>query len=576
MNWLARLKAGAVHALRRGVRQLGARAYLLLAAVFSLLIVADTGLLNFVAAAETRLFDLLISNRLIVPKADPDIVILDIDEASLAAMAAEHGRWPWPNRVLGELVKGIEAQKPRAIVFDILFSDRDTQRPDSDAAFNAAIAQSTTTFFPMLRLDPQNDKLSRIPVGALPGARRMAASGVTAADGGDAHIAMILPKVPAALDNGRLGTHQVTPGKDGVIRRYPGWLEHAGWRLPSLPQRIAEEFGFPGVSHREVLLNWRGPPFSFNYLSFAEVYRDLKNAQPVRPANEFTGKIVVIGSTAPSLFDIKATPVARIHPGVEILATAIDNFKHGDSLRERPAWVMMAAALLLIWSMAIALYRQTRIEVFDTVFVGLQGVLMLIAFAVVNLSSWYLDTSAPLSLGVMYFTVARLYYGVSRNWLADAQVRNLAELPRGTRLLAVLALHLEDATASERRRLKGELDRLMARSRLGAGRIANLVEDPGFVNTVFADSMLVYWLAEDTAADWTAEAEMIELTLRRARPKQGWDKRLKFARRAAIMSWTTRQEWKVSALRTVLATLTELAAEPSKAAGNLRSTLTTS
>ncbi|MEK9952292.1 MAG: CHASE2 domain-containing protein [Curvibacter sp.] len=267
MSWFSARRAALVSLVRR----LGARAYLLFALVFTTLIVTDLGLLNLVAAADTRLFDTMISNRVIVPSPDPDIVILDIDEASLAGMAREHGRWPWPNRVLGEVVRGIEAQQPRAIVFDILFSDADVQRPESDAAFNAEIARSTRTFFPMLRLDPQNDKLSRIPVGALPGARALQAQ----ADA-QAPIAIILPRVPAALDNGRLGTHQVTPDKDGIIRRYPAWIEHAGWRIPSLPQRIAEEYGDPGSDQAEVLINWRGKPFTYPYISFVDVYRDLK------------------------------------------------------------------------------------------------------------------------------------------------------------------------------------------------------------------------------------------------------------------------------------------------------------
>lgn len=553
-----RLQAGTVSLVRR----LGARAYLVLAAIFSLLIVADLGLLNLVSAAETRLFDLLISHRMVTPKPDADIVILDIDEASLAGMAPEHGRWPWPNRVFGELVDAIEQQKPRAIVFDILFSDRDTLRPESDAAFDAAIARSKTTFFPMLRLDPQNDRLSRIPIGLLPGVRPLAGGGDASA-----HIAMILPKVPAAIDNGRLGTHQVTPDKDGVIRRYPAWLEHAGWRIPSLPQRVAEEFAFPGVERlgrRDVLLNWRGPPFSYRYLSLVEVYRDLKSATPARPRDEFAGKIVVIGSTAPSLFDVKGTPMARIHPGVEILATAIDNFKHGDALHERPPWLMIGAALLLIWSMAIALYRQIHIDVFDTVFGVLQGALVLLAYAVVNLSAWYLDTSAPLSLGVMYFTVARLYYGVAHGWLADSQLQNMLALPRGSRLLAVLALRLDGARAAERRRLKGELDRLVAASSLGAGRISRLIEDPGFVQDVFADTMLVYWLADDPAADWQADAGRIEAALRHARPKLGWERRLVCGRHSALVSWQTKEEWKAAAASTILAALTATLTPPSE------------
>jgi CHASE2 domain-containing sensor protein len=547
-SWLHKRRAALVSLVRR----LGARAYLVFALVFTLFIVADLGLLNLVAAADTKLFDSLISHRLLTPKPDPDIVILDIDEASLAGMAREHGRWPWPNRVLGEMVRGLEAQQPRAIVFDILFSDPDVQRPDSDAAFNADIARSTTTFFPMLRLDPQNDHLSRIPVGALPGARAVQ-------EGADAQapIAIILPKVPAALDNGRLGTHQVTPDADGIIRRYPTWIEHKGWRIPSMPQRLAEEFGYPGANQADVLLNWRGKPFSYHFISFVDVYRDLKAEKKQRPADEFKGKIVIIGSTAPSLFDIKGTPMARIHPGVEIMATAIDNFKHGDYLHERPKWVMKLAALLLIWSMAVALYRQTRIEVFDTVFGALQGALMAVAFAVVNLSDWYLDASAPLSLGLSFFALSRVYYGLSKNWLANSRVQDMASLASGERLLAVMAVRLENATAAQRRRLKGDLDHLVARSRHEAGRIVDLVEDPGFVQKVFADAMLVYWLLDDPKDNWQEDAAMIERGLTAARAADLDSGRLRFARRQQLMRWETTNGWTARAFATILAALND-------------------
>ncbi len=536
------------------VRQLGTRAYLAIALLFSVLIVGDFGLLGLLSAAETRLFDTLVSHRIAVPSPDPDIVIIDIDEASLAAMAPQQGRWPWPNQVLGELVSGLEAQKPKAIVFDILFSDRDVQRAASDQAFNAVIGSSQTTFFPMLRLAPHNDKLSRIPVGALPGAQR-----INAGANPNAPIAIILPKVPAAIDNGRLGTHQVHPDKDGVIRRYPAWLEHAGWRIPSLPQRLAQEFNYPGADTNEVLLNWRGPPFTYHYVPFFEVYNDLKSAQPKRPAGEFANKIIVIGSTAPSLFDVKGTPMARIHPGVEILATAIDNFKNGDALRERPAWIMVGAALLLIWSMAIALYRQIRIDVFDTVFGVLQVALVAGAFVVLNLSHWYLDTSAPLSLGVMYFTVVRLYYGATRRWLANSQVQDLTQLAKGTRLLGVLAIRLENAKPAEKRRITADLDRLVANSKLGAGRITHLIEDPGFIQRVFSDVVLVYWLLDDTQADWESDARAIENALGKTRTQQLESGRLRFSRHCGQLQWSTPNGWAGASLDIVLSAILSVA-----------------
>ncbi len=536
------------------VRRLGGRAYLIFAVIFSVVIVVDWGVQGFVAGAEIRLFDTLISKRLLMPKPDPDIVILDIDEASLSGMAAQHGRWPWANQVFGELVHGIEAQHPRAIVFDILFSDRDSLRPDSDAAFNAEIAKSKTTFFPMLRLDPQNDKLSRIPVGALPGVRPLSAD--LPEPDPQASIAIILPKVPAAIDNGRLGSHQVHPDHDGIIRRYPSWLEHAGWRIPSLPQRMAEEFNWPGAQAQEALLNWRGPPFTYHYLPFVDAYRELMATTPERPGNTFTGKIVIIGSTAPSLFDVKGTPMARIHPGVEILATAIDNFKNGDSLRERPAWVMRLAALLLIWSMAIALYRQVHVNVFDAVFGALQAGLLVFAFAVLNVSNWYLDTSAPLSLGLLYFTVARVYHGLSQKWLASSSLQDMAGLAQGTRLLAVLAIRLENSQAAERRQLQGQLDRLVAASPLGAGRVVHLIEDPGFIQSVFADAMLVYWLCEDADANWQADAEVMTAVLGQSGALTFDSQRLRFGRAAKLLCWNTTNGWTSEAFATILAALT--------------------
>jgi hypothetical protein len=205
--------------------------------------------------------------------------------------------------------------------------------------------------------------------------------------------------------------------------------------------------------------------------------------------------------------------------------------------------------------MAIALYRQTRIEVFDAVFGVLQAGLVVITFAVLNFSTWYLDTSAPLSLGLTYFAVARIYYGLSLKWLATSQLQDMTELEKGRRLLAVLAIRLDGASASERRGLKGQLDRLVARSKMGAGRIANLIEDPGFVQSVFADTMLVYWLCEDTQADWQADASVIEAALSHARAQDVQRGRLRFARKDSVICWETTNGWTSDAFGTILAAM---------------------
>ena len=132
-------------------RKLQNNFYLYLSVLLTVLVLLDASLFHIGENMRDRAFDMMVKNRIVVPKADNDIVIVDINEASLSAMAKEYGRWPWPRQVFGEFVENIEAQHPKAIVFDILFSDADVYNPDSDAYFNEVIAGTNNTFFPMLR-----------------------------------------------------------------------------------------------------------------------------------------------------------------------------------------------------------------------------------------------------------------------------------------------------------------------------------------------------------------------------------------------------------------------------------------
>jgi CHASE2 domain-containing sensor protein len=545
---LEKLRNRWMHASAWLVRRMGDRAYLWLAAALSAFVIVDVMSLHLVGTMQNRVFDLLVSHRVHAPAPDPDIVIVDIDEASLAAMAPDYGRWPWPNQVFGEFVAGVEAQRPKAIVFDILFSDRDVLRPDSDAYFDRTIAASEHSFFPMLRLGAQNDHLSQVRPSMLPGAAPL--PGMTAED---RPLAVILPQVPAAIANGRLGTHNVEPDKDGVIRRYPFRLEHAGWGIPALPSRVAAALGAAVPDQRSFLINWRGKPFSYRYVSFAEAYRDLLRKHPQRP-DEFAGKIVVIGSTAPSLFDIKASPMAKIHPGVEILATAIDNVRYGDWLREQPRWLTLLVSLAFVWGMAIALTRRVRVDVFNSAFTGVQAVFAGVSYATLSFSTLYLDMSAPITLGFVYFSIARIYAGLSARWLANGLRVTIEERPQGACRMSVLAMHFDAATRPERRRMRNALDRLVADSPLQASRIHEFVGDPGLLRRVFEDVALVYWLT-DADENATLDARRIEDGMRQALPKASAAGRLAFFESGGDLRWDSEREWRTQAYRIIVSAL---------------------
>jgi CHASE2 domain-containing sensor protein len=379
--------------------------YLYLAAALSVLIVADALTLRAVVDMRQRTYDLMIRYRIVKPQPDPQIVIVDLNEASLAAMAKDYGRWPWPRQVLGEFVEKLQEQQPRAIVFDVLFSDPDIFNPDSDAYFNEVIAGTANTYFPMLRLAPESDRLSELKPSMVPGASR-----IEGADESGATVAMVLPHFQAALEGGRLGTHNIYPEADGVVRRYRLWHDEDGWRLPSLPLKVGVDLGWAAPGSRDILMNWRGKPFTYRYASFSDVFLDMQNKERSRPADEFRDRIVIIGSTAPSLFDIKPTSMARAFPGVEILATAIDNLKHRDWIRSPQSSLPNAIiALLIVWGTAISLYRNPDSDRFNGVFGLSQVGLMAFSYATINFTSYFINLTGPVFIGLIFFSIARVY-----------------------------------------------------------------------------------------------------------------------------------------------------------------------
>ena len=389
-------------------RKLHNNFYLYLSALLTVLVLLDASLLHIGENMRDRAFDMMVKNRIVVPKADKDIIIVDINEASLSAMAKEYGRWPWPRQVFGEFVENIEAQQPKAIVFDILFSDADVYNPDSDTYFNDVIAGTNNTFFPMLRLAEASDALSKITPDMIPGISRINQSPTEQAK---KPIAIVLPHFDAALNSKRLGTHNIYPDADGIVREYKLWRDESGWRLPALPLIVGEFAQKNSQSQpQDVLMNWRGKPFTYQFASFSDVYADMASKIKKRPANEFTNKIVIIGSTAPSLFDLKATAMAKAHPGVEILATAIDNVKHNDYLhvwRGKTPYILMS--LLLVWLTAFAFYRNVDRDRVTTIFSGSQISLLVLSYLAINLSNTYLDFTGPITWAVIYFSVAKIY-----------------------------------------------------------------------------------------------------------------------------------------------------------------------
>jgi adenylate cyclase len=339
------------------VRRLAASPFIALALAILVAGALELFLLHYLKPLENRLLDTFVRQQAAQLAHDPDIVLVNIDEKSLVTMEGGDigaGRFPWPREVYATLIEGLAAQKPRAIVFDIMFSEPDRFRPQSDQAFIEAASRHENIYYPMVRLETKDGARAAEVAPLLGLVRRPGADP-------EARIAVIPPlALPPKL--WRTGTINFLPDDDSVGRRY--FLRHSsgGWELPSLPARVAMDLGYPVPDADDIVLAWRGRSDAFPRISFSDLYEDFEREKRQRPADEFRGKIVLIGANAAGLGDLRVTPLSNIQPGAEILGTAIENLKNGRHMRYLPVWWPAAIGLVLLSLLFYAFQRKADVR----------------------------------------------------------------------------------------------------------------------------------------------------------------------------------------------------------------------
>lgn len=467
-------------------KQLGHRFYvglgLVLSLVFSIAILS--GAIN---GMQNQTYDLIMKSRFRVPAVNPAVVLIDIDEASLASMAPEYGRWPWPRSVMAELVERILPSEPLAIVFDITFVDPDLNHRDADDYFREVVAATPTTFFTMIRLNPKNDSSSEVKLSNLAGVSSHMASASPAAT-----VAMILPYFYQDLGAKQLGTNNLYSGSDGIARRYNLYGDVAGWRIGSLPANVVASLGKPLPASADVLLNWRGGPGTYPAVSFAPLFSALSTESAKTGPAQFRDKIVIIGSTAPSLFDLRPTPMSQNHPGLEILATAIDNLYTGDALVLLPAWVYVVVTLSLLALLTIAFVSNVDYRLLNPVFTIVQLSFIGISYLFLNYSHVFVDLSAPFAAGLVYFFIARIY-SLGLNLRRNGHPFFSEALRAGNPSQVLLVRCHTTGTEKAISRAQTLLLQQVGLSDFGVAA-PRMFNQAALLSTLYSDTLVLYWI----------------------------------------------------------------------------------
>jgi adenylate cyclase len=336
---------------------------------------------------------------------DPRVVIVDIDESSIA----REGHWPWNRTKLAALLDALfDTYGARVVAFDVLFSEAGDSnigevlgevhaalgddpelhakleeirtRFSSDERFAESLIARDVVLGYAFRVTVDANQPAQ--VGVLPpplqlGGERLDTVRWLQARG---YVGIFAPLASNAASGGFVDTPLTDA--DGVIRRMPLMQRHGDEIYESLDLATARlalgnpslELGFMrrgGVQQLEfislgarriavdargsILAPFRGPTNSFPYVSATRVLRGEASPQTLKDA------IVLIGTTAAGLNDLRPTPVDREYPGVEAHANVIASLLDSTILAE-PWWAPRFTVLLMLAMLAYFAFSVPRLS----------------------------------------------------------------------------------------------------------------------------------------------------------------------------------------------------------------------
>lgn len=259
--------------------------------------------------------------------ADPDILVVAIDDASIEAL----GRWPWRRAVHAALLDRLHGA--RAVGLDLIFAEPDKIHAADDAILADSIRRNGRTVLPVVL-----DRLKRptaigLPISEL--AEASAASGF----------------INAIID------------PDGVVREAALTAQFAGDRRNHLAISMLEVGGETEQAQRllkradadgRILIPYAGPPTHTRTVSYLSVLRGDLPPEAVR------GKYVLVGAWATGLGDDYSTPVSHDVSGisgVEIIANILQAARADIAYQRPPAWSSALFAMLPVLLACLALWR---------------------------------------------------------------------------------------------------------------------------------------------------------------------------------------------------------------------------
>lgn len=331
-----------------------------------------------------KIFDivLVIEQTNYTPGSIDDVVIIDIDEASIDRLGQLSS---WPNLFFADAIDYISQGKPLAIGMDILWAEPDSLKPLALNSLTQSVHKKTqidqATIRKVLTYKSSDYELAQSFRAAgnvficMFSQSKMPDSTVVLPDNLKAwdvsprfSIDLNYPKPPIKILSDAayaVGFAHIEKDRHGIIHDYSLFLKHQNKYYTNFSfQMCLELLGITRIEtdkhstklYREdklvrklplndknkFYLKYYGKSRTFKYIPFHNVLM-----QRV-PAEYFSDKIIIFGYSATGTDTEHATPLEQNNPGVEIHATLIKNIIDNDFINFYPDWAVLLLSILLL------------------------------------------------------------------------------------------------------------------------------------------------------------------------------------------------------------------------------------
>ncbi len=424
--------------------------------ILILLILLKTINPNFIKSISFLSFDLY-QKTIPLRKQDSEVIIIDIDEKSLG----KFGQFPWSRSIFAKIIENVNEANPKAIGFDIFFSEKDKQSPQEIIKSYNILSKDVINYLVNIKGHDENFKQqleNSKSVLAVLGSNvsshssfdRKAKARFLSKGGDPKEYTFNYPYSIGSLESLEkgakgLGSISFLDQTDGIIRSLPLILRFNNKVYPTMGLEMVrvglkqknlyvelDEIGIKRISVRphKILTDPNGifwirykTPQKSQYISASSVFEG--NFDKSR----FENKYVLIGASAQGLFDLVKTPLGATLPGVEVHANVIENILDKSYLLRNPnIYVFELLFSIVVTSIAFFLSQKIKPKYSLSIFFISLITVVVIGFSYFILRSELIDISYPIFMLTITFLTGLYFRFIEENKIALENLQKEAKL----------------------------------------------------------------------------------------------------------------------------------------------------